>query len=682
MDRANSNLDNIDHYDYSQTPQEDGQHSSQPEIGQTFGGVASSGPSWNQAVLGQPQPHQDFNFPHWVPPSLGSDWEYLLRTPQPAPSENIIQNDAPPELSSPQPVVGRRRKAPAKGLPPTKERFLEGLNKYARGELLKDCSATIKFRRYVTNDGHLRLPGQRLYDELKPEEQARVDQALRSRQSGDKDTVTKRFLDGLEAYARGELMKDCSATIKYTDFVSADGHLHEKGQRLRNKLGPEDKARVDQALISRQSIGLADNDITMEHFWEGLDAYARGELMKDCSATLKFRRYATGDGHLRPPGQRLYDGLKPEDKAWVDQALISRRSIRLADNGTTMERFWEGLEPYQRGELLKNCSETLEFRSYVAATGRLRREGQRLYDDLGPEEQARVNRVLISRQNINLERLATNDTPLERFMEGLEVYRRGESLKKCSGTLEFTKYVTDDGRLGPRGHPLYKKLGPEDKERVKGALAARRRRAVEHLSGDIPHFLAVLVPYGNGLDLQECGKQSGLKKKRYQKVERYFTPEGGLTAKGELLIENLQPNQQRDVWLEIGKRRQLINPSAQEPGSPWQLPEMPSSMPEMEWMNQAVPGTWGIPSESAESSIPHYGSDVVGMDFQHRYDSNGLMPQRAPDRLIGRGIVHGTLINIQGEVYRVHDTGQRSVNPTNENPLGNIFMLVPRMRGG
>ncbi|MEJ2045995.1 MAG: hypothetical protein P8X89_22285 [Reinekea sp.] len=40
------------------------------------------------------------------------------------------------------------------------------------------------------------------------------------------------------------------------------------------------------------------------------------------------------------------------------------------------------------------------------------------------------------------------------------------------------------------------------------------------------------------------------------------------------------------------------------------------------------------------------------------------------------------LINIQGEVYRVHDTGQRSVNPTNENPLGNIFMLVPRMRGG
>ncbi|MEJ2046366.1 MAG: hypothetical protein P8X89_24190, partial [Reinekea sp.] len=101
-----------------------------------------------------------------------------------------------------------------------------------------------------------------------------------------------------------------------------------------------------------------------------------------------------------------------------------------------------------------------------------------------------------------------------------------------------------------------------------------------------------------------------------------------------------------------------------------------------QYTGQTMPGTWGIPWESAEPSIPHYGSDAVGRDFRHRYDSNGLMPQRAPDRLIGLGIVHDTLINIQGEEYRVHDTGQRSVNLTNENPQGKIIMLVPRMRGG
>ncbi|MEJ2044983.1 MAG: hypothetical protein P8X89_17085 [Reinekea sp.] len=463
------------------------------------------------------------------------------------------------------------------------------------------------------------------------------------------------------------------------------------------------------------------------HFLAGLDKYAQGYRLTGCSAAISYSSYVTADGNLHQDGIGLYEKLEQEEKDRVDQALEDRKvfhSFSLYSANSTRMRFMEGIEAYASGAPLKDCSATLRFARYVTSDGHLLARGIGLCEKLNQEELTLVNRAL-------------------------------EARRKCyDESTRHDKSITN---------AAYKHLaGGESTARVNEVLAVRRRIAAERISGDVSHFLAALEPYGNGFDLKECGKQSGLKRKadRYQKVERYLTPEGGLTAKGELLIENLQPDQLNKVLEAIEKRQQNtglhspvpepawqwpempasmpetegmdpgLNPPVPEPAwqwpemsasmpetegmdpglnppvpePAWQWPEMPASMPETEGMDpiamyppmqteammaaawqytgQTMPGTWGIPWESAEPFIPHYGSDVVGNDFRHRYDSNGLMPQRAPDRLIGLGIVHDMLINIQGEEYRVHDTGQRSVNLTNENPQGKIIMLVPRMRGG
>jgi hypothetical protein len=407
------------------------------------------------------------------------------------------------------------------------------------------------------------------------------------------------------------------------------------------------------------------------HFLAGLDKYAQGYRLTGCSAAISYSSYVTADGNLHQDGIGLYEKLEQEEKDRVDQALEDRKvfhSFSLYSANSTRTRFMEGIEAYASGAPLKDCSATLRFAHYVTSDGHLLARGIGLCEKLNQEELTLVNRAL-------------------------------EARRKCYD--ESTRHDKSTTNAA------YKHLaGGESTARVNEVLAVRRRIAAERISGDVSHFLAALEPYGNGFDLKECGKQSGLKRKadRYQKVERYLTPEGGLTAKGELLIENLQPDQLNKVLEAIEKRQQNTGLNSPVPEPAWQWPEMPASMPETEGMDpiamyppmqteammaaawqytgQTMPGTWGIPWESAEPFIPHYGSDVVGNDFRHRYDSNGLMPQRAPDRLIGLGIVHDTLINIQGEEYRVHDTGQRSVNLTNENPQGKIIMLVPRMRGG
>ncbi|MEJ2065841.1 MAG: hypothetical protein P8X74_21610 [Reinekea sp.] len=608
MDRYNYNSHNR-YYSYSQTFQEDGQHTSQPEIGQTSAGLAASGPLWSHLAPGH-QPYQGFNFPAQISPSLGSDWEYLLPPPQPTPLEEIFQpqpiavdeigqNDERPEPSNPQPAAKKRHRRSSAEI---KKHFLAGFDKYAQGCELKDCSEDIKFATYITSNGRLRGMGQ----------------------------------------------------IQY------------------NALEQRDKDRVDKALESRQEI-------------------------------------------------------------------LAGRSVA---NIRVMEGFLGGLEAYASGASLKNCSATINFSTYVTTTGSLREQGRTLRESLPQRDKDRVDRALAARKRIKVELVAYNDTAMDGFLGGLDAYASGAQLKDCSATIKFSQYVTTDGRLLTEGERMYKKLkGGPGEAQVNEALAARRRFAAQRISGDLPSFLAVLAPYSIGLDLQACREALDVE----AKGEMYLTPKGGLTSKGELLIENLQPDQRYDVWYAIGKRRQRLDPSAQAPESPWQLPEISSSMPEMggmsqaavtgpmqteamcgpmqtvmydsiqtamygpmqaamydpiqtamydpiqtealmaaawQYTDQAMPGTWEIPSEPAESSIPYYDSDAVGTDFQHRYGSHGLMPQRAPDRLIGRGIVHDTLINIQNEVYRVHDTGRRSVNPTNENPQGNIIMLVPRMRGG
>ncbi|MEJ2065977.1 MAG: hypothetical protein P8X74_22310, partial [Reinekea sp.] len=517
----------------------------------------------------------------------------------------------------------------------------------------------------------------------------------------------ERFLAGLEAYGQGVQLKDCSETLLFTAYISDNGIMVRKGIPLYNQLSDAEKMQLDQAIIARQ-IRLADKETVKERFLAGLEAYGQGAQLKDCSATLSFKNYVTDDGVLHQAGKDVCKGLSAEDLDRVNQALLRRNEFyfkRAMDNAPVDERFLAGLENYARGARLADCSATLSFKNYVTHNGLLHPPGAVLRKNMSAEDQARVDDALLRRSSIYSDyskRAKKNTTPVEeRFLASLDNYAQGLLLSECSKDIPLRSYLTDDGRLLPgRGLPLYNRLSRDDQERVDKALAARGKIYAQHNARDVAKFMATLEPYGNGLSLQECGTFSGLKKK----ASVYLTPEGGLTYKGQRLIENLQPDQLNKVLEAIEKRQQNtgLNPPVLE--SAWQWPEMPASMPETEGMDptamytpmsteammaaawqytgQTMPGTWGIPWESAEPSIPHYGSDVVGSDFRHRYGSNGLMPQRAPDRLIGLGIVHDTLINIQGEEYRVHDTGRRSVNLTNENPQGKIIMLVPRMRGG
>ncbi|MEJ2046399.1 MAG: hypothetical protein P8X74_13505 [Reinekea sp.] len=557
MDRHNWNFSNAYYYNhdnYSQAYQGNGQHTSQPETGQTSGGVAASGPSWSYPTPSQPQSYPDYNFSQGIPISLGSDWEYLLRSPQPTPLEDILQND-----------------------------------------VRSNAQSAVK------------TPQRRCFTKVKED-----------------------FLASLDQYAQGCSLSDCSATIRY---VTDAGHLKPKGTTLYNKLEQEDKDRVDRALEDRKVFNTrkpySDNS-TRTRILEGLEAYASGTALKECSATIQFSGYFSTDGRLLQAGERLYDGLKQEDKDRIDQALKDRKEN--SDKARTS--FLNGLEAYANGALLKECSETIQFDLYVSAKGYLHERGKLLCERLEQGDKDRVNNALRARQKIHVERITINDTPMDDFLGGLEAYASGVPLRKCSASSRYYSYVTSDGRLRGEGQRLYDRLvGREGKALVNKALAERRRKAAENISGDIPHFLAALEPYGNGQDLKECGSQLGLtKRERYLKVERYLTLEGGLTPKGELLIENLPPNEQLNVLNKVRLRRQSIDPSAQVPVPPWQLH---SPMPEMGGMNQAemvdpmqTEAMWATawqmtgqampgPSPSAELPIPYYNREAIGADFQH-----------------------------------------------------------------
>ncbi|MEJ2045519.1 MAG: hypothetical protein P8X89_19835 [Reinekea sp.] len=497
---------------YSQPYQEYGQHSSQPETGQTFGGVVESGPSWSYPTPGQPQSYPDSNFPQWIPPSpsLGSDLEYLLRTPQPTPLANILQNDASPELPGP--------------------------------------------------SNAQELPGPSNAQELPGPSNAQP--------------------------------------------------------------GVKKRRRRDFAEIR-------------ELFLAGLDNYAQGCPLKDCSETLHFFQYVTDAGERKADGDSLYTRLEQKDKDRFDQAIADRKACKGGPKVRTS--FMEGLNAYANGAPLKDCSETILYDTYVSSKGYLHKRGVKLYNKLAQGDKDRIDDALRARKRFNVERTATtDDSPMDAFLGGLEAYASGALLKDCSANNKYFQYATNDGRLAPMGERLYKMLVGEGKALVDGALAARRKRAAEQISGDLYCFLNALEPYSKGLDLNTCGEQSGL----MRRAKMYFTPGCGLTARGNLLIENLQPNEQLEVLNKVELRRQSLDPSAHVPvpvpDSLWQWPETLLPMPEMGGMNQAetvdpmqteamratawqltgqaVPG----PSTSAEPPIPYYDSEAVGADFQHQ----------------------------------------------------------------
>jgi hypothetical protein len=573
---------------HGQIHQQDGQYSFQPEIGQTSTEVPASGPWWSQPTPGQLQPYQDFTIPVQVPPSLGSDLEYIQH-PQSMVLEDAIQNDTSLVSSNPQPAVApRRRKAPIRGLPPAKDRFLAGLEAFARGVDLRDCSSSLKFSNYIKDDGSM--------------------------------TSTK-------------------------------------GESLHNQLTDAERMLLRQAIIARH--GAKDIKLPVqERFLAGLDKYAQGAKLVDCSATLKFGHYVTDDGHLSGSGRVLRDSLSEEDQDRVNQALLSRREFclrRTMENAPVEERFLAGLDNYAQDVPVVYCSTAIDFGGYVTDKGTLLKRGRELLNRLSAQNQERVNQALISRQDCYSKR-AKGIGPVEgRFLASLDNYANGLKLSECAEDIPLRNYVSEDGNLHKEGESLRARLSPMDQDRVNRALAIRRRKAAEQISGDIPNFLTALEPYANGLDLQVCGKQSGLNKK----AERYLTPEGGLTPKGQLLVENLSRTQQNYMLYCIQQRQQRTQ--VQE--SPWQRPEVPASIPEMGGMDpiamspsmqqtetmvdpmqteamwasvwqmtgQAMPGTWEMPSELAEPPIPSYNSEAFGAAFQHQYGSYA-------DQYPGRGV--------------------------------------------
>jgi hypothetical protein len=702
MDRVYWNPDNTgpyySHDPYSQAPQEDGQHASLPETDQTSGGVVTSGPSWSHPASGLP--NQGCNVPSWIPPSPRLDLECLLRTPQTITLEEVIP---------PQPEVGQT----SAGVPPREASGsqpaldLPYLSTNVQAQILSSSGPDLgcllrapqpsAVEEIIQNDVSLEPPNPR----------PAVEACRRKTIARGLPPAKERFLAGLEAFGRGALLKDCSSSLRFSNYINSDGKLSiRRGVPLYGELTAAEKTRLDQAIIARQGaklIRLADEDTVKERFMEGLDNYAQGVKLKDCAATLQYKFYASDDGRLQKPGQKLRDSLPLEEQSLVDQALLCRNRIyreRSTDNRTVEERFLAGLDNYVQGVPLTECSASLDFGRYVSNDGHLQKAGQKLCDSLPPEDQARISQALLSRHDIYLKR-SMNKAPLvERFLATLSDYAGGVPIKKCSRDIFLNNYVTDDGYLQPgRGETLYNKLSGDDKVRVDRALTARGRMFIQRTSRDVGQFLATLEPYGDGLPLQQCRKRPGLKRK----VTTYLTEEGGLTSRGKRLIENLQPSQRNEVSDVIAKRQRYMELNSQVPEPPWQRPEMSASVLEQggidptatadpmqteamwatAWQltGQAVPGMWGIPSESAESPIPSYGCEAVGADFQHQYGPYGLMPQLAPERLIGRGIMRDTLVNIQGEVYRVHDMGI-SVNPTNENPQGKQFLLVPCTQGG
>ncbi|MEJ2045643.1 MAG: hypothetical protein P8X74_15140 [Reinekea sp.] len=634
MDRFNWSYHNNDPY-YNPVYQEDGQHTFHPETGQTSGGGAASGASWSYPG----QSYQDFNVQPQIPFSPGPDWESALRTPQPMTMEDIIHSPIHQRdgqyTSAGGPASGSWWSQPTPGQfqPYQDFNFPAQIPPSLQPMVLEDS---------VQNDAPLALSN--------PQPAAAPGSSMASTER--LPPAKERFLAGLEAFAQGVDLTDCSPTLRFSEYIKSDGSMVRKGIRLYDQLADAEKMLLRQAVIARQKVRPEGPGPAKERFLAGLKAFAQGAELNHCSPTLRFSHYIKNDGTMTHQGRCLHNRFTDGEKNLLSEAVITRRKV--LRESTAEGRLLAGLDNYARGVPLVDCSSTINFDDYVTDNGYLYQQGQALRDRLSPEDQERLNDALLSRYRFYLNRAMQNAPVEKRFLAGLDNYAQGAPLINCSATLQYGDCVTDDGRLHQRGRELFDRLSAEDQNRVNQALAARRRKAAEQISGDLPYFYTALEPYSNGLDLQACSNQRGLsQEERHQKVESYLTPEGGLTAKGQLLIENLPLDEQLEVWKKVEARRQHINPSAQVPESPWQLPEIPASMPEMGGMDptamvdsmqteamwatvwqltgQAMPGTWGIPSESTEPPISSYSNEAFGADFQHQYGPYA-------DQYPGRGV--------------------------------------------
>jgi hypothetical protein len=207
--------------------------------------------------------------------------------------------------------------------------FLAGFESYAQGAPLEECSTTLDFGRYATNHGQLTREGQAMCNNLSRDEVRYVAQALENRsnnyygRSQSPEPVELSFAKGLEKYAQGVPLRDCSDTIDFRHYVSDTGRLTGRGRQLRSHMSGDGQQRVDRALASRHE----KESKAPAYFLASLDRYAKGAPMEKCSKRISIDRYVTNDGYLKPEGEALYGHLNPEKRGRVDDALAARRMM-------------------------------------------------------------------------------------------------------------------------------------------------------------------------------------------------------------------------------------------------------------------------------------------------------------------------------------------------------------------
>jgi len=365
------------------------------------------------------------------------------------------------------------------------EKFLAGLPSYAAGKSLAECgreSGLTGFPNYLSATGGLQKIGWPLYAKLPPEQQAEVDQAIAARKVAlvekamDTVSILEKVLAGLPSYAAGKSRAECgreSGLTYFDSYFSAAGGLKRKSQALYDKLPPEGKAEVDQAIRARKELGS-----TLDKFLRGLKPYAAGKSLTECeleSGSASFHRYLSAMGGLQKDGQTLYAKLPPEQQAEVDQAIKKRQAL---SKGSTVEKFLAGLEPYAAGKTLKECeheSGLTGFPNYLSATGGLQKPGRSLYAKLPPEQQAKVDGARLSRtvwfarEKIDskrfldaIHRFSTSSLQIEAIEQAVGLKKRHLGLLLCDTGL------TEAGR-----RYVEEKFSPQEQEEIQRCIHLR-----------------------------------------------------------------------------------------------------------------------------------------------------------------------------------------------------------------
>ena len=302
--------------------------------------------------------------------------------------------------------------------------------------------------------------------------------------------LQQKFLAGLEPYAAGKRMKECTHESGLTDFhryfLDAGG-LQKRGQALYAKLPPEQQAKMDQAIERRKIAVMAkamETASPLEKFLAGLEPYAAGKMLKDCeseSGLGNFHSYFLDAGGLKEKSQMLYAKLPPEQQAKVDQAIEARKMALVAkamDTESPVEKFLAGLEPYAAGKTLAECeskSSLAAFQTYLSAAGGLQANGQALYKKLLPKQQAEVDAARLSRtvwfarEKIDSKRFLD---AIHRFSSSslqIETIEQAVGLKKGHlGLLLCETGLTEAGR-----QYVEEKFNPQEQEEVQGCIHLR-----------------------------------------------------------------------------------------------------------------------------------------------------------------------------------------------------------------